>query len=280
MAFIVNPNSKTIEHWEPKGSFLPSLRDAIGCTQVDSIMIQKNTVAWVDNFGLLKVPQRFWRFKDSAFRFAGTVIVTGVDPDGMPCNIPDVPFEAMRQQIDWCEGDAVLRVRETLEVTPTEQGPWPRVVRVTDWNRVIAADMPPQPAQGQYMVAESEMPLGGPVPVSPTGPVEPPPATVPSPLPSMEALLATPAPEPAPAAPEASQEPAPDPFVWTVLSDDESDRFVAIQADAVTGEATGRQELFAELKDMTTFMKGIQATRLPDSPDASDEVVAVFSSPE
>jgi hypothetical protein len=195
----------------------------------------------------------------------------------MPTNIPEPPLDAIRSNIDWCEGDAVLRVRENLEVTPTEMGPWPRVIRTTDWNRVLSDK--PEPAQGQYMVAESEMPLDGPVPVSPTGPrPEAPPEPVPEARTAMEALLAQPAPEAPPEAPEPPQEP--DRYLWTIITDDESDSFVAVRTEAATGHGAERVERFQELKDVTAFMKTLGATRLPDSPEAGDEVFAVFSSPE
>ena len=261
MAFLIDPFTKTVTPWQPAGAFLPALRQTIGASQLDSIMVQDRICAWLDNFGMLVPDQRFWRFKESPFPFAGRVIMTGVDQDGMPTDAGPQDYATIASTIDWCEGLAVVAIREELRMTPTDQGPWPRVVRITEFNRPI------QPENGRPVPYE----------VAPT--------RVPPEMPNAPPVLAPDAPVAAHAGPPDGAE---EPFetetgavsqteterrIWTVTSNDELDKFVA------TEEATGWSESFEDMITVAEWFAAHDAERLEDDPEMPDDVVARFSVP-
>jgi hypothetical protein len=253
VAFLIDPFARTVTPWQPAGAFLPALRQTIGATQLDSVMVQNRIAAWVDNFGMLVPDQRFWRFKESPYPFAGRVIMTGVDADGMPTDAGPQDLAAIAASIDWCEDLAVVAIREELRMTPTEEGPWPRIVRITEFNRPLVSE---NGRPGPYEVAPSavapEMPPAPPSPLN--GAAEPSPSV----RETLDAVLAE---------EERVRR------IWTVTSNDESDKFVA------TEEATGHSYMFEDMVSVASFFAEHDAERLEDDPDLPDDVIARFSVP-
>ena len=258
MSFIIDPFARKILPWAPQGAFLPALRQTMGCTQVDSIMVQPRICAWVDNFGMLVPGQRFFRFKQSPFPFAGRVVFTGVDQDGMPTDAGPQDFAAIEATVDWCDGLAVVAIREELRMTPTESGPWPRVVRITEFNRTIVPENAPA---GPYDTAPASVVPAMPNP--PPGPLNGTADPHPSILETLDHAM--------------GQDERPR-SVWTVVSDDESDKFIASEDDG-TGEPTGRSHSFDDMTGVVTWFAAHEAERLEDDPALPDEVVARFSMP-
>lgn len=261
MALVIDPFTKTVRAWQPppQTPFLEAVRSTLQTTQIDSMMVQKNLCAWCDNFGMLRGEQRFFRFRESPYRFAGTVIFTGVDPDGMPCDAGKQDLDAIAANIDWEEGLKVDSIREELRVQTTEAGPWPRVIRITEFNREpqVAAGGPQEP----YDVRPVQSPLEDPESLS--GPARAAPAPVANGL------------------DHAPEEPAPYKMLWTVVSDDEADKFVATEEEKETGRMTGNQAEFQTMADVAAYFHNLGAARLDDgSTQLPDEVVARFLAPE
>lgn len=264
MAFCIDPFTKTVTPWQPAGAFLPALRETIGCTQLDSVMVQPKIAAFVDNFGMLVPGQRFWRFKESPYPFAGKVIMTGVDPDGMPTDAGPQDLAAIAANLDWCEGLAVVAIREELRVTPTEEGPWPRIVRITEFNRPVVPENAPS---GPYVVAPSSV-----APEMPNAPAGPPDGMLePSPhvLETLDIAMGQ-------ETPTETVEPL---MLWIVVSDDSTDKFVAAESDLATGRVTGRKHTFDDMTGVVTWFAAHDAERWEDDAELPDEVVARFVMP-
>ena len=260
MAFKIDPFTRTVTPWQPQGAFLPALRQTIGCTQLDSVMVQNRICAWVDNFGMLVPDQRFWRFKESPFPFAGRVIMTGVDQDGMPTDAGPQDFTAIAATIDWCEGLAVVAIREELRMTPTEEGPWPRIVRITEFNRPL---VPENGRPGPYDVAPAS--VAPEMPNAPPGPLNGATDPHPSVLETLDIAMGEDS-DPGLTLERPRR-------IWTVTSNDETDRFVA------TEEGTGWSESFEDMVTVAEWFAAHEAERIEDDPDLPDDVVARFSVP-
>ncbi len=260
MALVIDPYTKTVRPWQPppQTPFLEAVRSTLQTTQIDSMMVQKNLCAWCDNFGMLRSEQRFFRFKESPYRFAGTVIFTGVDQDGMPCDAGKQDLDAIAQNVDWEEGLKVDSIREELRVQPTEQGPWPRVIRITEFNR------------------EPQLPAGGPQEPYDVRPVQ-------SPLEDPERLSGPARAAPAPVANGLDHLPEPEVYLkmlWTVVSDDEADKFVATEEEQETGRVTGHRREFTNMAEVAAHFSQLGAVRLDDASTLlPDEVVARFLAP-
>lgn len=254
MALRIDPTSQTVTAWQPEGNFLTALRATIGCSQLDSVMLQRGLALWLDNFGLLQLGAPLFRFAGSTQRFAGIAVLTAVDADGMPCDLPP-DFDIAVLGLDWCPGEAVAAIREELQVVPTELGPWPRVTRMPEFRTPLKNG-----ATAPFAV--------DPVRLAPEG-VQPPTGPGIAAQPALADL-------PAQAIMEGS-EPERLPTVrWTVVSDDVADQFVATQYDIASGQPTGREAVFADLPAVTGYLAKQGAERLPDDPDDPDEVVARF----
>jgi hypothetical protein len=259
MAVLIDPFTTSVTDWQPAGPFLDAVRETIGCTQVDSIMIQKTRCAWVDNFGLLREGQRFFRFVDSPFRFAGKVIITGTDADGMPCDTGPVDLAEIARSIDWCTGLVVVFIREELQATETELGMWPRVVRYTDFNQ-------PAPDLKNARPAAFD-PAPGHVPVeAPDRHPEPPRAGNGANPPPPPVFTNTP-----------EQGGVPPTSLWTVISDDETDSFVVHESSVATGAITGTELRFKQMSDVTAYFARVDGVRLDLDDDTPDTVVARFA---
>jgi hypothetical protein len=132
---VIDPFEREVRNvpLEEGRPFLDQLRELIEAPQLDTVPVARHMILWVDNLGLLKgKAQRFWRFKDSTQRVAGRGILTRTDEDGMPMPLAVDPA-ALAIGLDWCEGVAVERIVENLEVEPSALGPVPRVVRQVLW---------------------------------------------------------------------------------------------------------------------------------------------------
>jgi hypothetical protein len=162
MAILVNPFDRSVAPWTPEGAFLDALRATLDCQQIDSMMIQKNLCIFVDNFGMLRANQAFFRFRDTRHRFAGKAVITGTDPDGMPCSWPEGTPDLVRAALDWCDNCRVVAIDEHLQAEPTPFGMWPRVVRSVTFDPPDEREAPqdtqapaghaaPQPPQIRYV---------------------------------------------------------------------------------------------------------------------------------
>jgi hypothetical protein len=145
MAILVNPFDRSVAPWTPEGAFLDALRATLDCQQIDSMMIQKNLCIFVDNFGMLRPSQAFFRFRDTRHRFAGKAVITGTDPDGMPCSWPEGTPDLVRAALDWCDNCRVVAIDEHLQAEPTPFGMWPRVVRSVTFDPPDEPDAPVAP---------------------------------------------------------------------------------------------------------------------------------------
>jgi len=159
---VIDPFAKTVElhALQPGRSILDQIRDLVGCQLLTTIKPAPQTILWLDNLGLLKgEAQRFWRMRDSAVRFAGRTVMTGVDRDGMPLPV-SLNVEVFRQAIDWCEGARIERLWEELHVEQTDMGPWPRVIPMVEFAgdppRVEEVQIAPE---AKYEVPASELPV-------------------------------------------------------------------------------------------------------------------------
>ncbi len=257
MAALIDPTTKTVTQWQPQGPFLPSLRATLACTQLDSIMVARGLCLWIDNFGLLQPRSALFRFPDSTLRFAGKAVLTGVDPDGMPCDFaPGFDIATLSSSLNWCPGESVKAIREELQVVATELGPWPRVMRIPEFDQPLRnGATAPFDAAPVHLPPEAVQP--------PTGPrIAPEPAIADLPPQTMM---------------EGSSVEKLPTVVWRVVSDDEADMFVATQyAFGAGGEPTGREAVFKDLAEVAAYLAKQGAERLPDDPDAPDDVVAQF----
>lgn len=84
-AYLIDPEAKTItlvDYAEPEES-LDAMYKLLGCDTVTVIYLDdKGTVAFVDDDGLLKNPQHFWRWSpygQDAQSFADKALVLGTD---------------------------------------------------------------------------------------------------------------------------------------------------------------------------------------------------------
>ncbi|MET0653672.1 MAG: hypothetical protein ABWY63_14270 [Hyphomicrobiaceae bacterium] len=248
MAVMIDPTTKTVTDWQPAGPFITAVRAAIGCQQIDSVLLSQGQCLWVDNLGLLQNSQRFFRFKDSPWRWGGRAILTAVDEDGMPCDTGPVDLVGLASRIDWCEGVHVLSIQERLEATPTELGPWPRVVREPVFSEGLK-NGPTAPFDVQTVDSPVQPPD-----LSHAPPHEPQLAD----LPEQPVMLAK---------------------IWTVKSDDELDVYVAREGYRDSTLMTGNTATFGKMADVTSYFAKLGAERLPDDPDDPDEVVARFAAP-
>jgi hypothetical protein len=257
LAYLIDPKTQTLTPWQPEGNFLTALRNTLECTQLDSVMLQRGLTLWLDNFGMLQPGASLFRFTASPQRFAGKAIITSVDPDGMPTDLP-AGFDpaVIVADIDWCPGEAVTSIREELTVVPTEMGPWPRVTRTPEFSKPALKNG----ATAPFTVVPVQLATDSVQP--PTGPGIAAQPAVPD-LPEQVMM-------------EGSEPPRPLTVRWTVVSDDVEDCYVATQYDYASGQPTGREAVFKELADVAAHLAKQGAERLPDNPEDPDEVVAQF----
>ena len=129
-----DPFQKSITNVEPEGDFLEFLRETIGCTHLESVMMAPHLCLWVDAFGLYKKDQKYWQFDSEAQRICGIGIVTAVTEEGFPAPLnPDMSPELFLEHVYWA--DVTLEgITPTIKPTPTENGMWPRVVTLLTWS--------------------------------------------------------------------------------------------------------------------------------------------------
>jgi hypothetical protein len=97
--------------------------------QVTMIAVNHNQVAmFVDNFGMLKGEQKFWRFREGGDRVAGRAVLFGVDlQTGLLGPLHQATVEDVKAAIVWEEGIALLRIEEIVITTPGEM---PSIARI------------------------------------------------------------------------------------------------------------------------------------------------------
>jgi hypothetical protein len=75
----------------------------------------------VDNFGMLKQQQRFWRLSDGNIRIAGTALLLAVGPEGTLMPLSDEARPTVEAAVVWePEGLSVVKIVERLSVSPGE----------------------------------------------------------------------------------------------------------------------------------------------------------------
>ncbi len=102
-AILVNPYNKTIKEAVYTGDFR-EIYDLIGCRTFDVVYMGGGHDMYVDDEGLLKSNQRFFRFEDR--NLAGAALILKHNDEGESTDA-DIPLEDVIESIEWLPEDHV-----------------------------------------------------------------------------------------------------------------------------------------------------------------------------
>lgn len=136
-AFLINPEAQTVVDVEPlfapELGLLENVRRMIEAPQVSIIGLANNQLALiVDNFGLLKKNQHYFRFIDGQSKIAGKALLFAIDkPTGQIAPVRPDAIEDIVRAIAWCPDVTLLRVEEQILIEP---GTVPQIARIPVWS--------------------------------------------------------------------------------------------------------------------------------------------------
>lgn len=143
-AFLIDPFTQTFEDveasFDPAVPFLDTMRKVVGAHQLAIMGIADNRLALViDNFGLLKREQAYWRFVGDDNKLAGKAVMFAVDHNtGALAPIRPEAIDELRAGIVFCPDASLIRVEEVIL---TEPGKAPFIARIP-----VYSDDPTPPA--------------------------------------------------------------------------------------------------------------------------------------
>lgn len=142
-SYVIDPAKETVTPVEIEGDFLDAVRREIGAVQLAVIPVADGRFAvWCNAMGMITPGRCFWRFSDSEHRFAGTCLVTGLGPDGMPIPFPEKATpEDIREGLVFHPSEDLERIVERVAIVANDEGrPVPIIVRDVIWR-----DAEPEP---------------------------------------------------------------------------------------------------------------------------------------
>lgn len=144
-AYLIDPFTKTIERIETSGK-LQQWYELIDCNCVCNVNLPRGDALILDDDGLARTPQAFFRFGNYRNPLAGRCLVVGSNLDGDTTS-PRVRIEAIEQAVTWIEPQEAQRMHDEARAAAMRHADeirkrWPGVEVIHAGRSEIAAARP------------------------------------------------------------------------------------------------------------------------------------------